>query len=84
MTRLARLAALTVTTAALVAAALTGYAIGHQDAAQQATTADIGVMPCSAWANDADPEIPPYTLTDACVDPSGTLHTAPTALEATR
>lgn len=87
MTRrtLALVAAYAVLTLAIVAAALTGYGIGStapQSAAQ--SSADITVMPCTAWANDARPNIPANTLTDACVDDAGTLHTAPTSMEKTR
>lgn len=87
MTRrtLALVTAYAVVTLAIVAAALTGYGIGSNapHSAAQAP-ADITVMPCSAWANDAHPVIPPHTLTDACVDTRGTLHTAPTSTEKTR
>lgn len=77
---LALVAAYVVMFAAFAAAAVMGYAIGQHDA----SSADITVMPCSAWANDARPQIPANTLTDACVDEAGTLHTAPTSLEKTR
>lgn len=80
MTRLTAALSVALTVAALCASALTGYSIGtHTD-----DNTDVTVLPCSAWADDANPTIPPYTLPDACVDPSGTLHTAPTSLEKTR
>lgn len=43
--------------------------------AQQANDqrADITVLPCSAWADNARPEIPPFTFTGACSEPDGTL-----------
>lgn len=47
-------------------------------------SADITVMPCSAWSNGATPTVPQHTLTDACVDERGTLHTTPAAAENTR
>jgi hypothetical protein len=80
MIRLSGAVCAAILTACLVATAITGYAIGT---AQQ-TPADITVMPCTAWDNDAHPTIPANTLTDTCVDTTGTLHTAPTSREATR
>jgi hypothetical protein len=35
--------------------------------------ADITVLPCSAWANSATPDIPPFTFTGACAMPDGSL-----------
>jgi hypothetical protein len=35
--------------------------------------ADITVLPCSAWADNQNPVIPPYTFTGACALPDGTL-----------
>lgn len=80
MTRLTVAIPVGVTIAALCAAAITGYSIGYH----ANEPADITVMPCTAWDNDAHPTIPANTLTDACVDTTGTLHTAPTSREATR
>lgn len=80
MTRLTAALSTAVMIAALCASAITGYAIGtHAN-----EPADITVMPCTAWDNDAHPTIPANTLTDACVDQRGTLHTTPTSREATR
>lgn len=78
MTRLQAALSVTISAAALIAASLSGYAIGNQP------DDSIVVMPCSAWADEQHPTIPPHTLTDACVDQRGTLHTAPTATENTR
>lgn len=81
------LAALIITFALIIAGmfavAYVSYANG-QASVTPAASADITVMPCSAWDNGANPVIPEFTLTDTCVDPSGTLHTAPTSISATR
>jgi len=46
-----------------------GYSIGFH----KAETADITVLPCSAWTETSHPHIPPFTFTGACALPDGTL-----------
>lgn len=70
--------------AIVLALTFTGYGVGYHAGTHAQQPADITVMPCTAWANGAHPTIPANTLTDACVDSTGTLHTAPTSLEKTR
>ena len=37
------------------------------------TPPDWTVEPCSLWATDAKPVLPPFTVTDACVEPNGNI-----------
>lgn len=68
----------------IFAAALTGAGLAliawggvlyFQQAEPQHATADITVMPCSAWDNGAQPVIPSNTFTGACVNADGSLIT---------
>lgn len=42
-----------------------------------AEPADWTLAPCSLWADDSDPKLPPYTITNACVADDGTISLAP-------
>jgi hypothetical protein len=33
--------------------------------------------PCARWADEASPQLPPFTYTDRCVAPDGTIDIAP-------
>jgi hypothetical protein len=70
-----------ITAIAISLGIIMGFGISAQTQPEQP---DITVMSCSAWDNGAAPTIPANTLTDTCVDERGALHTAPTAVAATR
>lgn len=50
-----------------------GYLSGHAVAAQEASHADITVLPCSAYSSTGQVNAPAFTFTGACVQADGTL-----------
>lgn len=50
-----------------------GLAFGHQMGVDESDSADITVLPCSAWADTSKPDIPPHTFAGACAAEDGTL-----------
>lgn len=70
---------------------IAGFALGFLAATPQDTTIpndpkqssvspDWTLAPCAWWSGEVDPILPPYTITNECVEDDGTVSIAPDAI----
>lgn len=78
------------TVGAFVILGIVGVTVVNSSLAQQskahavvAVAPDWTIAPCSWWAGESDPVLPPYTIANECVTDIGTISYAPSPTDHT-